>query len=418
MDAALTAARLTDGDVDPTVGAAIVALGYDADIAEVRRAAHTVPAFTTAAHWSMIALDGRMITTPPGVLLDLGATAKAVAADRCAQRIHTVTGSGVLVNLGGDIATAGSTPEGGWQVLVQDTAAEPASSIALPSGAALATSSTLRRRWRNGDELMHHIIDPQDGAFRRSGVADGQRRGAHVFRRQHRRHRRHRSGQARPGVDRQSRDGRSARRRTPRRPHRWCVAAVPRRGSVMSDQALWALGRGTGITALAFLTLSLGLGIATRSGRPLAALPRFAVADVHRVAALAGTLLIALHLGLLFFDPYAQLRLLDFVIPFLGAYRPLWLGLGTLAFDVLVVVIVSSLLRHRLGLRTFRVVHWVTYALWPLALAHALGNGTDAGHTWFLAFAACCGLTVAAALTWRLRADFVEYSDKRIVEHR
>ena len=122
----------------------------------------------------------------------------------------------------------------------------------------------------------------------------------------------------------------------------------------MIDQALWALGRGTGITALAFLTISLVLGIATRSGRPLLALPRFAVADVHRFAALAGTLLVALHMALLFFDPYAQLRLVDFVVPFLGAYRPLWLGLGTLAFDVLAVVIVTSLLRHRLGVRTFR----------------------------------------------------------------
>ena len=142
-------------------------------------------------------------------------------------------------------------------------------------------------------------------------------------------------------------------------------------------------------------------------------MPRFAVADVHRFAALAGTVLVALHMALLFFDPYAQLRLVDFVVPFLGAYRPLWLGLGTLAFDVLVVVIVSSLLRHRLGVRVFRVVHWATYALWPIALAHALGNGTDAGRQWFLVFAGCCAVTVAAALVWRLRADFVEYADTR-----
>ncbi len=186
----------------------------------------------------------------------------------------------------------------------------------------------------------------------------------------------------------------------------------------MTDQALWALGRGTGITALAFLTVSLGLGIATRSGRRLPGLPRFAVADVHRFASLAGTLLVAMHVALLLFDPYAQLRLVDLVVPFLGVYRPLWLGLGTLAFDVLIVVIVSSLLRHRLGLRTFRAVHWVTYALWPIALAHALGNGTDAGYSWFLIFAGCCALTVAAALAWRLRANYVEYADKRMAGHR
>ena len=181
----------------------------------------------------------------------------------------------------------------------------------------------------------------------------------------------------------------------------------------MTSEALWALGRGTGITALMFVTISLALGIATRSGRRVAALPRFAVSDVHRIAALAGTGLVALHLILLFFDPYAQLRLIDFVAPFLGAYRPFWLGMGTLAFDVTAVVIVSSVLRHRLGLRTFRTIHWVSYALWPLAFAHALGNGTDAGRTWFLAVAGCCAVLFGAALSWRLRADFVEYADRR-----
>jgi predicted ferric reductase len=182
----------------------------------------------------------------------------------------------------------------------------------------------------------------------------------------------------------------------------------------MTDEALWALGRGTGITALGFLTISVALGIATRSGRPLQGLPRFAVADVHRFAALAGTLLVTLHVTLLFLDPYAQLRVVDFVVPFLGAYRPLWQGLGTLALDLLLVIVVSSLLRHRVGVRAFRAVHWLTYALWPIALAHALGNGTDAYRVWFLAFAGCCGLTVAIALGWRLRSNFVEYADARV----
>jgi methionine sulfoxide reductase heme-binding subunit len=183
------------------------------------------------------------------------------------------------------------------------------------------------------------------------------------------------------------------------------------------DQALWALGRGTGITALLFMTTSVFLGIATRSGRPLLALPRFAVADVHRFAALAATLLVVLHLTLLFFDPYAQLRLVDLVVPFQGAYRPLWLGLGTLAVDLLVVVIVTSLLRHRLGPRIFRAVHWAPYVLWPVALAHALGNGTDAGHTWFLLFAGCCALVVGGALVWRLGRNFTEYAAARTAEH-
>ena len=99
------------------------------------------------------------------------------------------------------------------------------------------------------------------------------------------------------------------------------------------------------------MTVALFLGIATRSGRPLLVLPRFAVADVHRFASLAGTLLVVLHMALLFFDPYAQLRLVDFIVPLLGTYRPVWLGLGTLAFDLLTGDH-HRLLRHRLGVRS------------------------------------------------------------------
>ncbi len=179
----------------------------------------------------------------------------------------------------------------------------------------------------------------------------------------------------------------------------------------MNIEMLWALGRGNGIVALAFMTLSMALGIATRSARPLFALPRFGVADVHRFVALAGTLLVALHLGLLFLDPYAKLKLIDFVVPFLGAYRPVWQGLGTVAVDLLLVIVITSLLRQRLGVRAFRVIHWTTYLLWPVAMAHALGNGTDTGRVWFMTFAGVCALIVAVAVVFRLRADFTEYSD-------
>lgn len=163
LAAALTAARDTDGDVDPTIGAAVIALGYDRDLAAVDRGGPLVASITIPATWSMITLDGRVVTMPPGVVLDLGATAKAVAADHCAQRVHQATGTGVLINLGGDIATAGPAPEDGWQVLVQDSDDDPAASVALPSGTALATSSTIRRRWRRGDHLVHHILDPRTG---------------------------------------------------------------------------------------------------------------------------------------------------------------------------------------------------------------------------------------------------------------
>lgn len=163
LDAALTAARLTDGDVDPTVGAALVALGYDCDYAGHRASIPLAGSMTIPATWSMVTLRDRTATVPPGVLLDLGAIAKAVAADRCAGRVQFATGSGVLINLGGDIATAGTAPAGGWQVLVRDHDADPACSVGLPGGAALATSSTVRRRWRHHGELVHHILNPRTG---------------------------------------------------------------------------------------------------------------------------------------------------------------------------------------------------------------------------------------------------------------
>lgn len=178
--------------------------------------------------------------------------------------------------------------------------------------------------------------------------------------------------------------------------------------------ALWYLGRGTGVVALLMFTLTMVLGITTRSGRPGLGLDRFGVADLHKTASLAGTGLVAVHVGTLLFDPYAQLRLVDLVLPFAGSYRPMWLGLGTLAVDVLLVLVGTSLLRHRIGPRTFRAVHWSAYAMWPFAFLHALGTGTDAGSLWLRSVAAGCALVVAVALGWRTSASFGERGRTRV----
>lgn len=172
------------------------------------------------------------------------------------------------------------------------------------------------------------------------------------------------------------------------------------------DSALWDLGRGTGVVALVMFTLSLVLGIVARSGRRVPGLGRFGTSDLHRTAALTGTGLVALHLSSLLFDPYAQLKAVDFVLPFLASYRPLWLGLGTLAVDTLLVVTVVSLLRHRVGPRLFRVVHWATYLLWPTALLHALGSGSDARTAWFRWLAVGCITAVVTAVGWRLTPSY------------
>jgi predicted ferric reductase len=178
--------------------------------------------------------------------------------------------------------------------------------------------------------------------------------------------------------------------------------------------ALWYLGRGTGTVALVMFTVTMVLGITTRSGRRAFGLDRSGIADLHKAASLTGLGLVAVHVTTLLLDPYAQLRLVDLVLPFFGSFRPLWQGLGTAAVDVLLVVVATSLLRHRIGPRAFRAVHWAAYAMWPLALLHGLGNGTDAASTWFRGIAAGCALLVGAALTWRLSVGYAERGNRRV----
>ena len=224
----------------------------------------------------MITLDDRVVTVPHGVVLDLGATAKAVAADRCAEGRIPATGCGVLINLGGDIATAGRRPRGAGRYW-------------------FTTTTTIRpvrwrcragRRWRRRapfavDGAVARISPshprPADGAVGGSGVAHAS------------------ASRRKPALP----PTQSARPRSCAAGERWIglrplvcprgwwtatgsstpsAAGLPRTGRpAMTDEALWALGRGTGITALAFLTVSLALGIATRSGRPL-----FVLAQVRR----------------------------------------------------------------------------------------------------------------------------------------
>ncbi len=167
---ALRAARSTDGAVDPTLGGALAALGYDRDLALLPRVTpRTRPEPAPVVRirrrhgWQHLVLDGRRLTLPEGTVLDLGATAKAVAADRCAQAVHERLGVGVLVSLGGDVATAGPGPDDGWQVVVQDLPDDVPQQVTLAPGAAMATSSTVCRAWARGDRVVHHLLDPRTG---------------------------------------------------------------------------------------------------------------------------------------------------------------------------------------------------------------------------------------------------------------
>jgi sulfoxide reductase heme-binding subunit YedZ len=168
------------------------------------------------------------------------------------------------------------------------------------------------------------------------------------------------------------------------------------------DTALWYLSRGTGVMSLVLLTISVALGVAARSGEPLGPLPRFAVTAVHRSSASIATLLLVVHVVTVLFDPYAQIALVDVFVPFLGVTDAFWLGLGTLALDLMLAVVVTSLLRNRIGVRAWRAVHWLSYAMWPVALLHTLGEGSDAGTAWLRVLAVGCFAAVAAASVYRL----------------
>lgn len=164
---ALAAAADTGGDVDPTLGGDLDRLGYDRDFAALPldgRSAGGVTASvaTRRPGWSRVALTGGVLRLPDDLRLDLGATAKAHAADRIAARIAGETGTDVLVELGGDLATAGRSGRL-WEILVLDLPGDPAQQIAVPNGAGVATSSTQKRRWRSDGRARHHILDPRFG---------------------------------------------------------------------------------------------------------------------------------------------------------------------------------------------------------------------------------------------------------------
>jgi thiamine biosynthesis lipoprotein len=171
---ALDVARVTDGDVDPSMGTDLSRLGYDRDFGELKKASmvdsdNTVLPLTYRlvyrTTWHDVEFDHarRRVRVPAGLVLDLGAIAKAWCADRCAARIHRELGVGVLVSLGGDIATAGTGPDGGWIVRVQDLPdinTGPNALVVLSDGCAVATSSTITRTWQRGTSRLHHILDP------------------------------------------------------------------------------------------------------------------------------------------------------------------------------------------------------------------------------------------------------------------
>jgi len=172
--------------------------------------------------------------------------------------------------------------------------------------------------------------------------------------------------------------------------------------AVASSQTLWYLTRATGIMALVLLSATVVLGVLTSGRVSTVRLPRFAWQDLHRRISLLAIAFLGVHIVSTVTDPYAPIGWLSAVVPFASPYRRFWLGLGAVAFDLLLAVAVSSLLRRHIATRLWRGVHWLAYASWPVAVAHGLGTGTDPRLTWVAGLVAACVAAVLGAVTWRL----------------
>jgi len=166
--------------------------------------------------------------------------------------------------------------------------------------------------------------------------------------------------------------------------------------------ALWYLTRATGAVTLLLLTASLVLGIANIGRVQSARWPRFVIEGVHRNVSLLAIAVLAVHIATSVLDPFAGIHLIDAAVPFVGSYRPLWLGLGAFASDLLLAIAITSMIRRRLGHAVWRATHWLAYLCWPVAVLHTVGTGSDVKQLWLQALTAACVIAVIVAVWARL----------------
>ena len=166
--------------------------------------------------------------------------------------------------------------------------------------------------------------------------------------------------------------------------------------------AYWYLTGSTGAVALLLLTIAIALGVVDVQRWSTPRWPRFVLDSLHRSVSLLAMVFLVIHILTSVLDSFASIPLVDAFVPFVGSYRPFWLGLGAVAFDLLLAVTITSLLRQRMGYGTWRAVHWLTYASWPIALLHGFGTGSDVKSTWMLALSVFCLLIVVASVLARV----------------
>ena len=184
---------------------------------------------------------------------------------------------------------------------------------------------------------------------------------------------------------------------------------------VASNSWLWYATRATGVIALILLTGSLVLGIIVRVRAASRWWPRLVTLGVHRNLSLLVLAFLGLHILTAVVDTYAPVGWLAVVVPFASSYRPVWLGFGTVAFDLLIAVTITSLLRERINARLWRLVHWAAYACWPSAVIHSLGTGSDTKQPFVLGVTVACVAAVLLAGVWRLASGWPEHATARVV---
>jgi methionine sulfoxide reductase heme-binding subunit len=173
------------------------------------------------------------------------------------------------------------------------------------------------------------------------------------------------------------------------------------------DQALWFASRGTGLVSLILLSATLVLGTVHSGRSSTQRWPRFTVHAVHRNLSTLSLVFLAVHISTAVIDPYVDITWLDVVVPFVSGWKPFYLGLGTIAFDLLIAVVITSALRTRIPLRLWQWVHWAAYAMWPIALVHGLGaGGKDSDLLWVQALNVICAAAVILAVGRRIVGRF------------
>ena len=195
----------------------------------------------------------------------------------------------------------------------------------------------------------------------------------------------------------------------------------------MPDTVLWYTTRGAGAVSLVLLSAVVVLGVMSSLRFEIPSWPRFLTTGLHRNLSLTAVVFLALHIVTAVVDPFTHLGWLAAVVPFSSYYRTFWLGLGVIAFELLIAITVTSLVRGLIGLSAWRAIHWLSYASWPIAVLHGFGTGTDTLSTWMLAIDGVCIAAVAGSVAARVmfrspdplaadRARFRERVSRKVVK--